>query len=133
MSKVCQLTGKKPMFGHSVSHSNVKTKRRFNPNVRTKKIYIREIDTTIKVKLTNKAMRNMEKLGAYVYIKRQLAAGFDPLVWVVDQEASKNYNEASRGYRRVEHTDTNGVKSYLITYEKDIAPLRKVKLSKLFK
>jgi large subunit ribosomal protein L28 len=44
MSKVCQLTGKRPITGNNVSHSNAKTKRRFIPNIQKKRFYIPELD-----------------------------------------------------------------------------------------
>ncbi|MBM3161693.1 MAG: 50S ribosomal protein L28, partial [Bacteroidetes bacterium] len=45
MSRICQLTGKSVMVGNHVSHSNVKTKRRFSPNLVTKKFFIPEENT----------------------------------------------------------------------------------------
>ncbi len=133
MSKICQLTGKRPIVGNNVSHSNAKTKRRFNPNLQTKRIYIREVDKTIVVKLTTRALRNMEKIGTYKYLKQQIAAGFDPKVWVEDKEEQTKAREAKRGYRRVEHVDANGAKSYSITYEPDLEPRKKIKLSFILK
>ena len=131
MSKICQLTGKRPLVGNSVSHSNSKTKRRFNPNLQTKRIYIREVDKTIKVKLTTRALRNMEKIGVYKYLKQQVAAGFDPKVWVEEKAQKAAAKTAKRGYRRVENIDKNGKKSYSISYEPNIAPLKKVKVSSI--
>ncbi|MDP4151254.1 MAG: 50S ribosomal protein L28, partial [Bacteroidota bacterium] len=40
MARVCQITGKSPVSGHSVSHSNIKTKRRFLPNLQTKRFFL---------------------------------------------------------------------------------------------
>ena len=70
MSKVCQLTGKRPLVGNNVSHSNVKTKRRFLPNVHRKRYYIPELDTWVSLKLTTQAMRTIDKLGIYSYLKK---------------------------------------------------------------
>lgn len=133
MSKICQLTGTRPLVGNSVSHSNAKTKRRFNPNLQTKRIYIKEVDKTIKVKLSTRALRNMEKIGTYKYLTQQVEAGFDPKVWVEDKAKQNAAREAKRGYRRVEHTDTNGAKSYSITYEPDVAPQKKHRLSSILR
>lgn len=77
MSRICQLTGKKPISGHHVSHSNVKSKRRFLPNLHNKRYYIPEIDKWVTLKLSSSAMRNINKLGIYEYLKRQQKAGFD--------------------------------------------------------
>lgn len=133
MSKICQLTGTKPLVGNNVSHSKRRTKRRFNPNLQTKRIYVMEIKKWIKVKLTTRALRNMEKIGTYKYLKQQLAAGFDPKVWVEDEKTMAAAKTAKRGYRRVENVDANGHKTYSITYEPAIAENKKVKLSSLIK
>lgn len=77
MSRVCQLTGKKPITGNNVSHSKRRTKRRFLPNLHTKRYYIPEIDKYVTLKLSSSAMRNINKLGIFEYLKRQEKAGFD--------------------------------------------------------
>lgn len=70
MSKVCQLTGKRPISGNNVSHSNQKTKRRFLPNLQKKRFYIPETDNWVTLKVTTKAIRNINKLGIFAYIKK---------------------------------------------------------------
>lgn len=70
MSKICQLTGKRPIVGNNVSHSHVKTKRRFLPNVHRKRYYIPELDTWVTLKLSTQAMRTIDKLGVYAYLKK---------------------------------------------------------------
>lgn len=70
MSKVCQLTGKRPISGNNVSHSKRKTKRRFVPNVHKKRFYIPETNQWVSLKLSAKAMRNINKLGIYAYLKK---------------------------------------------------------------
>lgn len=69
MSKVCELTGKKPMVGHYVSHSNRKTKRKFLPNLKKKKFYIPELDEWIELKISVAALRTINKKGIYTYLK----------------------------------------------------------------
>ncbi|MCS6935142.1 MAG: 50S ribosomal protein L28 [Chitinophagales bacterium] len=69
MAKVCELTGKRPMFGHYVSHSNRKTKRKFLPNLKRKKFYIPELDETIELKVSTSALRTINKKGIYTYLK----------------------------------------------------------------
>ncbi|GAA5222186.1 50S ribosomal protein L28 [Membranihabitans marinus] len=70
MSKVCELTGKRPIVGNNVSHSNRKTKRRFLPNLIKKKFYIPELDKTVTLKVSTKALRTIDKLGLYAYLKK---------------------------------------------------------------
>ena len=77
MSKVCQLTGKRPITGNHVSHSNRKTKRRFEPNLQTKRYFIPEINKWVTLKLSTSAMRNINKIGLYEYLKEQKRKGFD--------------------------------------------------------
>ncbi|MEM9848826.1 MAG: 50S ribosomal protein L28 [Bacteroidota bacterium] len=77
MSKVCQLTGKRPIAGNNVSHSNRKTKRRFLPNIHKKRYYIPETDQWVTLKLSTKAMRNINKLGIYAYLTQLEAKGVD--------------------------------------------------------
>jgi large subunit ribosomal protein L28 len=69
MSNFCELTGKGPMFGHYVSHSNRKTKRKFLPNLRTKRFFIPELDEWITLKVSTSAIRTIAKKGIYTYLK----------------------------------------------------------------
>ena len=71
MSKVCSITGKSPLVGNSVSKSNIKTKRRQLPNLQTKKIYIPEINRTVKIKLSVNALKTIDKTGLLNYLKKQ--------------------------------------------------------------
>jgi large subunit ribosomal protein L28 len=75
MSKVCQLTGKRPVSGNNVSHSHRKTKRKFYPNLQKKKLYIPEEDRWITLKITAKALRTINKKGLSQYIKELRAQG----------------------------------------------------------
>ncbi|MEZ4911994.1 MAG: 50S ribosomal protein L28 [Saprospiraceae bacterium] len=68
MSRVCQLTGKKPLKGHKVSHSNVKTKRRFLPNLFTKKFFMPETGEWVTLKVSAYALRIIDKKGLYTYL-----------------------------------------------------------------
>ena len=77
MSKVCQLTGKRPITGNNVSHSNRRTKRRFEPNLQKKRYYIPEIDKWVTLRISTAAMRNINKLGIYEYLKRCEAKGIN--------------------------------------------------------
>lgn len=77
MAKVCQLTGKTSMKGNKVSHSNIKTIRRFNVNLQKKKFYIPEVDKWVTLKVSTDAMRSIDKLGLYAYVKQQEMKGID--------------------------------------------------------
>ena len=69
MSKICQLTGKRPIVGNNVSHSNRKTKRRFLPNLKTKRFFIPETGEWVTLKVSMSALRTIDKLGIYQYLK----------------------------------------------------------------
>ena len=70
MSKVCQLTGKRPIAGNNVSFSNRKTKRRFMPNLHKKRYFIPELDKWVTLKISTSAMRTINKLGIYEYLQK---------------------------------------------------------------
>jgi large subunit ribosomal protein L28 len=61
--RVCDLTGKKAMKGNSVSHSNVKTKRRFYPNLQDKKFFVPEQNAWITLRVSTKAIKTINKKG----------------------------------------------------------------------
>ena len=75
MSKVCDITGKKPQVGNNVSHSNIKTKRRFNPNLQKKRFYIPEEDKWITLKVSTSAIRTINKNGISSVLKKARANG----------------------------------------------------------
>lgn len=77
MSKVCKLTGKKPISGNNVSHSNQKTKRRFVPNIQKKRFYVAELDKFVTLKISTSAMRTINKLGLLAYLKKLDAKGVE--------------------------------------------------------
>jgi len=65
MARVCQVTGKVPVGGHKVSHSNIKTKRRFLPNLQTKRFFLAEENKWITLKLTTDGIRTINKRGLW--------------------------------------------------------------------
>ncbi len=75
MSRICEITGKKVLVGNSVSHSNIKTKRRFYPNLQTKKFYIPEEDLWITLKVSAKGIRTISKIGVLNAIKKAVEKG----------------------------------------------------------
>jgi large subunit ribosomal protein L28 len=77
MSKVCKLTGKKPISGNNVSHSNRKTKRRFVPNIQKKRFFVPELGKFVTLRVSTSAMRTINKLGVYAYVKKLEAKGIE--------------------------------------------------------
>jgi large subunit ribosomal protein L28 len=75
MARVCQITGKKPIGGNRVSHSNIKTKRRFLPNLQTKRFFLAEEDKWVTMKVSTEGIRTINKRGLYVVIKEMRANG----------------------------------------------------------
>ncbi|MBC7510199.1 MAG: 50S ribosomal protein L28 [Ferruginibacter sp.] len=75
MARVCELTGKRPITGNKVSHSNIKTKRRFLPNLQTKRYFLAEEDKWVTMKISSEAIRTINKNGLYAVVKQMRAAG----------------------------------------------------------
>jgi len=65
MSKKCELTGKIPLKGHKVSHANNKTKRRFLPNLKKVKFKSLILNKTMKLRVSNAALRSVDKKGSF--------------------------------------------------------------------
>ncbi len=63
MSRVCQVTGKKPVSGNNVSHANNRTRRRFLPNLHTHKFWVESENRWVKLRLSTKGMRIIDKNG----------------------------------------------------------------------
>lgn len=63
MSRICQVTGKKPMAGNRVSHANNKNKRRFLPNLQHRRFWSESQQRWIKLKVSNHGLRIIDKLG----------------------------------------------------------------------
>lgn len=75
MARVCQVTGKKQIGGHTVSHSNIKTKRRFLPNLQKKRFFFAEEDRWVTLKVSTDALRTINKNGLATVIKEMRAQG----------------------------------------------------------
>ena len=71
MSRICKITGKKPLVGNNVSKSHRKTKRRQLPNLQTKKIFVPELDRFVQVKVSVTALKTIDKLGLVPYLRKQ--------------------------------------------------------------
>ena len=63
MSRVCQVTGKRPAVGNNVSQANNKTRRRFLPNLHTHRFWVESENRFVKLRLTTKGMRIIDKVG----------------------------------------------------------------------
>lgn len=63
MAKVCQVTGKRPITGNNVSHANNKTKRRFLPNLRYHRFWVENEQRWIRLRVSSKGMRMIDKIG----------------------------------------------------------------------
>lgn len=77
MSRVCQITGKKPLVGNNVSHANNKTKRRFLPNLQTHRFWVPSLNKFIKLRLSAKGFRMVDKHGIEVVLKKLSKQGGD--------------------------------------------------------
>ncbi|MBW7924683.1 MAG: 50S ribosomal protein L28 [Burkholderiales bacterium] len=75
MSRVCQITGKAPMVGNNVSHANNKTKRRFLPNLQSRRFWIESENRWIRLRVTNAALRLIDKKGIDVVLADLRARG----------------------------------------------------------
>jgi len=69
MARKCKLTGKGPMSGNNVSHANNKTRRRWLPNLQWKRIYIPELDRTVRIRLSTRALRTIDKKGLLAFLR----------------------------------------------------------------
>ncbi len=75
MSRVCQVTGKGPMSGNNVSHSNQKTKRRFLPNLQHRRFWFEEESRFVKLRVSMKGLRIIDKLGLKAVLEIMKARG----------------------------------------------------------
>jgi large subunit ribosomal protein L28 len=76
MSRVCQITGKSVMVGNNVSHSKRRTKRKFFPNLLTKKFYIPEQDMYVTLRISAAALRTINKKGITACMKEAREKGY---------------------------------------------------------
>ncbi len=75
MSRVCQVTGKRPVTGNNVSHANNRTRRRFLPNLHTHRFWVEDEKRFVKLRLSAKGMRIVDKLGIEEVLKQIRARG----------------------------------------------------------
>ena len=75
MARVCQVTGKAPMVGNNVSHANNKTKRRFLPNLQSRRFWVESESRWVRLRLTNAALRLIDKKGIDAVLADMRARG----------------------------------------------------------
>ena len=75
MARVCQVTGKKPMVGHQVSHANNKTKRRFLPNLQYHRFWVESENRWVRLRLTTAGLHTVDKVGIEVVLADLRARG----------------------------------------------------------
>ena len=68
MSRVCEVTGKRPMSGNNVSHANNKTRRRFLPNLHTHRFWVESENRFVKLRVSHAGMRTIDKNGIDVVL-----------------------------------------------------------------
>jgi len=75
MARICDLTGKRAITGNSISFSNKKTKRKFNPNLHKKRFFVPELGEWISLKVSTSALRTIDKNGITATIEKAIKKG----------------------------------------------------------
>jgi large subunit ribosomal protein L28 len=75
MSARCQVLGAVPGFGHSISHSHVRTKRRWDPNVQKKRYRVPSLGRTVTLRVSAKGIKTIDRKGIDVVVAEMLARG----------------------------------------------------------
>ena len=75
MSKICEVTGKRPITGNHVSHANNKTKRRFLPNLHTRRFWVPSESRYVRLRVSSKGVRIIDKKGIDTVLTEMRAHG----------------------------------------------------------
>jgi len=75
MSRICQITGKRPLMGNNVSHANNKTRRRFLPNLHHRKFWLESENRWVKLRISHEGLRLIDKHGIDKVVADLRAAG----------------------------------------------------------
>tara|TARA_B100000927_G_scaffold243021_2_gene204909 strand:- start:5181 stop:5417 length:237 start_codon:yes stop_codon:yes gene_type:complete len=75
MSRVCEVTGKKVMYGNNVSHAHNKTRRRFNINLQKKTFWVESLNKSITLKVSAKGLKIIDKKGIDTVIRELMSEG----------------------------------------------------------
>lgn len=70
MSRKCKITGKSPNVANNVSFSQKKTKKRQLPNLQNKRVYVPELERTVTIRMSTRAMRTVDKVGLMPYLRK---------------------------------------------------------------
>ncbi len=76
MSRVCQITGKKVITGNNVSHSHKKTRRKFYPNIFTKRFFLQEENRWVKLTVSARGIRTINKIGLKAALNKAVEKGY---------------------------------------------------------
>ena len=71
MARRCSITGKGPLAGNNVSHAHNKTRRRQLPNLQTKRIFVPELGRFVRIKLSTRALRTVDKKGLLPFLRSE--------------------------------------------------------------
>lgn len=74
MAKVCPITGKRPMSGNNVSHANNKTRRRWEPNLQWKKVWVASENRFVRMRISTRGLRTITKIGYEAAMLKQKKA-----------------------------------------------------------
>jgi large subunit ribosomal protein L28 len=75
MSRVCQITGKRTVRGHNVSHANNKTRREFRPNLQYRRLWVESEKRWVRLRLSSQGLRTIDKKGIDAVLKEMRARG----------------------------------------------------------
>ncbi|MDA8389346.1 MAG: 50S ribosomal protein L28 [Gammaproteobacteria bacterium] len=75
MAKVCQVSGKRPVYGNNVSHANNKTRRRFLPNLHERRLWVESEKRWVRLRLSHHGLRTIDKKGVDVVLAEMRARG----------------------------------------------------------
>jgi large subunit ribosomal protein L28 len=75
MSRVCQVTGKAPMYGNTVSHANNKKRRRYLPNLHTHRFWLEQEKRFVSLRVSTRGLRTIDKLGIETVLEQIRARG----------------------------------------------------------
>ncbi len=75
MSRVCQVTGKRPMSGNNVSHANNRTRRRFLPNLHSRRFWLEDESRWVRLRVSGKGLRIIDKKGIGIVLEEIRARG----------------------------------------------------------
>ena len=70
MARKCEITGKGPLTGNSVSHAHNKTKRRQLPNLQKKRIFVPELKKSVRIRVSTSALRSIDKMGLAAFLRK---------------------------------------------------------------